>query len=166
MCNVEICISIPEKIINILENKDLDIDLLYETVKLMKLKNRKKWRRIKMDPQKKYFVIGDIHADTISLENILKFIYSSYFPSEVNIIFLGDYVDRGQNDLGVLSMIFSLYKEFPDNIFLMRGNHELYDENTLEPLFEPHDFYDSYIDVLKKYHIDEILLKDLFGTKP
>ncbi len=52
------------------------------------------------------------------------------------MIFLGDYIDRGPASLDVLEKVFSLKIAEPDNIILLRGNHELKETNRFEKLFE------------------------------
>lgn len=73
-------------------------------------------------------VVGDIHGDIISFQKILKEIrWENYLNSEENIlIFLGDYIDRGQYSLEVLLSLCKLKTHFPNNVFLLRGNHEAY----------------------------------------
>jgi hypothetical protein len=44
--------------------------------------------------------------------------------SRINCFFLGDYVDRGPNSLGVLEKVISLALENPERTVLLRGNHE------------------------------------------
>lgn len=73
------------------------------------------------------FVIGDIHADEESVENVLKttqFIerYDAHTP--VRLIFLGDYVDRGKKHLETLYRILSLKAQYPDYVYLLKGNHD------------------------------------------
>jgi diadenosine tetraphosphatase ApaH/serine/threonine PP2A family protein phosphatase len=82
-------------------------------------------------------IIGDIHGDFKSLFKILQDIaFEEFLLNPYNkIIFLGDYVDRGSNSVGVLYSICYLKQKFPNSIVLMRGNHEA----PLEFPFLSHD---------------------------
>lgn len=74
-------------------------------------------------------VVGDIHGNIGSLEYSI-----SKFLGEVrngkSILFLGDYVDKGEyaprgpNSIKNVALLFKLKTMFPDKVFLLRGNHE------------------------------------------
>ncbi len=74
----------------------------------------------------KLILIGDIHGDLQSLLWALKDINFDRLLRNPNnkLIFLGDYVDRGSNSIGVLYVMCFLKQKFPDSVVLMRGNHE------------------------------------------
>lgn len=67
------------------------------------------------------FAIGDIHGYWQHLEKLLEFI--NYNPKNDRLIFLGDYIDRGEDPKKTLDLLMQLLRENPLNIALM-GNHE------------------------------------------
>ncbi|MFZ0224247.1 MAG: metallophosphoesterase family protein, partial [Candidatus Nitrosopolaris sp.] len=85
----------------------------------------------------KLVLIGDIHGDLQSLLWILKDInFERFLTNPRNkLVFLGDYVDRGSNSIGVLYVVCYLKQKFPNSVVLMRGNHEA----PMEFPFSSHD---------------------------
>lgn len=71
--------------------------------------------------------IGDTHGDLISTKKAINdsdFLGKMMRGEDVQLVFLGDYGDRGTNSVGNMAYIFKLKTMFPDNVTLMRGNHE------------------------------------------
>jgi len=66
-------------------------------------------------------VVGDIHADFNSLVAVVN--KCGKFSSQ-RYLFLGDYVDRGNNSHGVVQLLLCAKLCYPEHIFLLRGNHE------------------------------------------
>ena len=91
-------------------------------------------------------IIGDIHGDLTSLWRILNGINFETFLGNPNnkLIFLGDYVDRGANSIGVLYVVAILKKKYPDSVILMRGNHEA-------PVEFPFPSHDLPLQVIRRY---------------
>jgi protein phosphatase len=83
-------------------------------------------------------IIGDLHGDYSTLDQIFREVDTdSYFDDPLNkMIFLGDYVDRGINSIGILNSVCQLKLAHPYSIVLMRGNHEA----PAEFPFGGHDF--------------------------
>ncbi|KAH0791765.1 serine/threonine-protein phosphatase PP2A-2 catalytic subunit-like [Histomonas meleagridis] len=64
---------------------------------------------------------GDIHGKLSDLHEILK---TSGSPPITRYLFLGDYVDRGDQSVEVLMVICILKIMYKDSFFMIRGNHE------------------------------------------
>ncbi|ELP84807.1 serine/threonine protein phosphatase 2B catalytic subunit, putative, partial [Entamoeba invadens IP1] len=73
---------------------------------------------ITMDGQTAVF--GDIHGQFYDLCNM----YQDFNNTKENLLFLGDYVDRGCFGTEVIILLICLKLQFPDRIHLLRGNHE------------------------------------------
>lgn len=82
-------------------------------------------------PDSKIIVIGDIHGDDLRLVLTLKALQKRNIldqkfrcmPGKV-LVFLGDYMDRGRDSLKVLELVVTLKMENPQQVHLLRGNHE------------------------------------------
>ena len=73
-------------------------------------------------------IVGDLHG---SLQDLLRVFQSNGIPPLQRYIFLGDYIDRGEYSLEVITLIFALKVIFPSHIFLLRGNHEFIAINSI-----------------------------------
>jgi diadenosine tetraphosphatase ApaH/serine/threonine PP2A family protein phosphatase len=104
-------------------------------------------------------IIGDIHGDLNSLFDILNDIeYEKFLASASNkIIFMGDYVDRGSQSIGVLYTICYLKQKYPHSIVLMRGNHEAPIEFPFSSHDLPFEFVKRYGKTGKQIYINRIL---------
>lgn len=71
--------------------------------------------------------IGDTHGDssaTLSIVNREHFVRKVKSGKPIYLVFLGDYADRGKEDVKNLEVVLNLKWTYPKNVYLLRGNHE------------------------------------------
>lgn len=126
------------------------------------------------------FIIPDIHGCYLELEEMLKNV-----PKNTLIIFLGDYIDRGDNSMISSKMVMELVKSH--QAIALKGNHESMLLNSIGGLFHWHpyiknggnktllDFTENYfefnsqttfkdcVDVLNEHYADTL---DFFSSLP
>jgi len=88
----------------------------------------------------KVFVVGDLHGDYESFKNAVKIFEENKNEGDI-LIFLGDYADRGENGVEIISKLSELLKTRKD-IVALKGNHEDYSKYG-EPRFYPCDLIDE-----------------------
>ena len=117
-------------------------------------------------------VVGDIHGDL----NQLMYPLIDFFNHDCRkIVFLGDYIDRGESNLYIYTIIKWLMnlKKYKDRIIFIRGNHESYrqtvfdhygklDENKFDSTFVYDSIHELKFDLV---HYDE-KLNILFSHSP
>jgi serine/threonine protein phosphatase 1 len=74
-----------------------------------------------MSVPERIMVVGDIHGCLGKLQEMMKRLEPA--PGRDQLVFLGDYIDRGENSRGVVDYLLGLREKHPDTIFLV-GNHE------------------------------------------
>jgi serine/threonine protein phosphatase 1 len=67
--------------------------------------------------------VGDIHGCSDLLKELVEDIIK-FSPATDKLIFLGDAIDRGFRSRGVVLYLQTLKQKYPDNIILLKGNHE------------------------------------------
>jgi serine/threonine-protein phosphatase PP1 catalytic subunit len=106
----------------------------------------KETRLIHLPSQGKVVFVGDTHGDLDASQQVIE----RYFKKPYHIVFLGDYVDRGNYSEENIEYLLELKLEHPEEIFLLAGNHE----GFMVKQFYPANFWSSIsVGERKKYGV-------------
>jgi predicted phosphodiesterase len=92
-------------------------------------------RLIHLPSQGKAVFVGDTHGDLDASQQVIQ----RYLKKPYRIVFLGDYVDRGDYSEENIEYLLGLKWEHPEEIFFLAGNHE----GFMVKEFYPSNFWSS-----------------------
>lgn len=69
------------------------------------------------------YAIGDVHGQITMLRSMLELLNERGLREQDTLVFLGDYIDRGEDSKATVDTLIALQQERPNTVFL-RGNHE------------------------------------------
>ncbi|KAK8884972.1 serine/threonine protein phosphatase Pzh1 [Tritrichomonas musculus] len=95
---------------------ETDILYLCSTIKTIFLE-----QPVLLELQPPLTICGDTHGQFHDLVRIFE---ECKYPPHTNYLFLGDYVDRGIQSIETVCLLFAFKILYPENFFLLRGNHE------------------------------------------
>jgi len=133
-------IDVDDVIARLLEKRNAapgsKVDLKINEVKFLIEKSRELFisQPVLLDLEAPLKIVGDIHGQYYDLLRLFEY---GGFPPDANYLFLGDYVDRGPNGLETICLLLAYKIKYPENFFMLRGNHECSSINRI------YGFYDE-----------------------
>eukprot|EP00929_Paragymnodinium_shiwhaense_P048673 TRINITY_DN2457_c0_g2_i2.p1 TRINITY_DN2457_c0_g2~~TRINITY_DN2457_c0_g2_i2.p1 ORF type:complete len:643 (-),score=141.95 TRINITY_DN2457_c0_g2_i2:501-2372(-) len=108
------------------------------------LSKQKSLGRINIPEGKKVTVVGDLHGQLWDFHHMLGL---AGYPSPDNtFLFNGDFVDRGPWSVEVMFSILAFKLQYPDHVYMNRGNHESEQANHFYGFFgELEAKYEKYM---------------------
>ena len=83
-------------------------------------------------------IVGDLHGN---IDDLLHIVFTKGLPDEnMHYLFLGDYVDRGNNSIETILFLMCFKIIYPEFVHMIRGNHEFID------MCQTYGFYDECIE--------------------
>jgi len=129
--------SIIEKLLSVRKEKPgTQVNLLQEDIVAILAKAREVFlsQHMLLEIRGPINICGDVHGQYYDLLRIFEM---GGFPPMSNYLFLGDYVDRANQSIETICLLLCYKIKYPENFFLLRGNHESSSINRI------YGFYDE-----------------------
>lgn len=100
-------------------------DRLKSGIRSLFSKSRASAKLVSLDvaPVQAFFVVGDIHGCPDQMYEIIRKL-EDVAEGDEQLVFLGDYVDRGAGSHKVLNWLFEVQQMHPERVNCLMGNHE------------------------------------------
>ena len=112
--------------------------------------------------------IGDLHGDILALENAWEYIKDECEKrgEKPNVLFLGDFLDRGKYNHEIIIKLFSLIEQNPGRIGVLAGNHDenlSWNSNTnlFESAINPSEYCTELNSLIKNEDSDSLFKIDI-----
>ena len=102
--------------------------------------------------------VGDTHGDFEATKEVV----ARYMRPGSTLVFLGDYVDRGPRSLENINYLLLLKSLYPDDLYLLMGNHEAYGAFP----FHPADFWEGLGEGLYQGYVEALSRLPLAASAP
>lgn len=108
---------------NNMKTKHKQVNLLENEIKWLAVKSKEICldQPIYLELESPLNVCWDIHWQFYDLLNLFE---KAWVPPDSNYLFLGDYIDRGKHSLETICLLMCFKIKYPENFFMLRGNHE------------------------------------------
>jgi serine/threonine-protein phosphatase PP1 catalytic subunit len=116
-----------------LQNKEVNLDVKEIKYLIQNAQKIVKSQPVFLELSPPLTVCGDIHGQYADL---LRLFQLGGFPPNANYIFMGDYVDRGQQSIETICLLLAYKIKYEENFFILRGNHESAAINKLYGFFD------------------------------
>ncbi|WP_414048733.1 metallophosphoesterase [Macrococcus animalis] len=102
-----------------------------------------------------YFIVGDIHGCYNTLKKILK----NWNPQEEQLMFVGDYINKGKHSKEVVQLVRKLQSEY-SNTVCIKGNHEYQMAKYIFQNIPLHQMKENYKYTIEHYDLRHKFLSD------
>jgi len=122
-----------------------------------------------IETNERIILIGDLHNDSIALAQIFDklSISKEYNYKKAIFVFLGDYFDRGANQLQILRFLLKFKKYSGNKCIILRGNHDNINYEQGKGFYTSHRPHET-LDFFKNYFKEKTIfkIKEFFDFLP